>query len=155
MVRHGVGGTNQTGELCGVLQALLWLREHANGRAAMIAVDSVYAANEAEGWWRKNKNAELIEAVQKVLEQVQRSSDVTFIHVRGHIGEEGNERADRLVQWGKTEGPYSRLKVASGGEGDGGGGGDGSGDGGGVKGGDEAGNGGGGEGGGESSGSGP
>ena len=46
-------------------------------------------------------------------------SDVTFVHVRGHIGEEGNERADRLVQWGKTDGPYSRLRVAGGGEGDG------------------------------------
>ena len=46
-------------------------------------------------------------------------SDVTFVHVRGHVGEEGNERADRLVQWGKTDGPFSRLRVAGGGEGSG------------------------------------
>ena len=34
---------------------------------------------------------------------------MTFVHVRGHTREEGNERADRLVQWGKTAGPYTRL----------------------------------------------
>ena len=37
-------GTNQTGELTAVVQALLWLRDNAAGRAAVIAVDSVYAA---------------------------------------------------------------------------------------------------------------
>ena len=42
-----------------------------------------------------------------------------FVHVRGHTGEEGNERADRLVQWGKTSGPYSRLAEVGFGEGDG------------------------------------
>ena len=62
---------------------------------------------------------DLIEQVQRLLEQVRQSSDVRFVHVRGHIGEEGNERADRLVQWGKTEGPFSRLRTAGGGEGSG------------------------------------
>ena len=42
---------------------------------------------------------------------------MTFVHVRGHTGEEGNERADRLVQWGKTAGPYSRLARSGAGEG--------------------------------------
>eukprot|EP01050_Picozoa_sp_SAG11_P005318 SAG11_NODE_369_length_10077_cov_34.025857_4_plen_77_part_00 len=49
-------GTNQTGELTGVIQALLWLRANAKGRPAVIVVDSVSAANQAEGWWTK-KNA--------------------------------------------------------------------------------------------------
>ena len=33
-----------------------------------------------------------------------------FIHVRGHSDDVGNDRADLLVQWGKEEGPYSRLR---------------------------------------------
>eukprot|EP01052_Picozoa_sp_SAG31_P001863 SAG31_NODE_62_length_28678_cov_21.548270_34_plen_189_part_00 len=56
---------------------------------------------------------------QRLLEQVRQSGDVTFVHVRGHTGEVGNERADRLVQWGKTSGPYSRLAEVGFGEGDG------------------------------------
>ena len=102
-------GTNQTGELTAVIQALLWLRENAAGRAAVVAVDSVYAANQTEGWWKKKANIELIATAQQLLAQVRESSPVTFVHVRGHTGEAGNERADRLVQWGKTAGPYSRL----------------------------------------------
>eukprot|EP01052_Picozoa_sp_SAG31_P012187 SAG31_NODE_706_length_12688_cov_41.991342_8_plen_431_part_00 len=103
----------------GVIQALLWLRSNAAGRSAVIAVDSLYAANQAEGWWNAKKNKELIAVAQRLLEQVRQSGDVTFVHVRGHTGEVGNERADRLVQLGKTSGPYSRLAEVGFGEGDG------------------------------------
>eukprot|EP01052_Picozoa_sp_SAG31_P000452 SAG31_NODE_13_length_37961_cov_21.751307_31_plen_155_part_00 len=92
---------------------------NAAGRSAVIAVDSLYAANQAEGWWNAKKNKELIAVAQRLLEQVRQSGDVTFVHVRGHTGEVGNERADRLVQWGKTSGPYSRLAEVGFGEGDG------------------------------------
>eukprot|EP01050_Picozoa_sp_SAG11_P009966 SAG11_NODE_975_length_6331_cov_4.407895_4_plen_114_part_00 len=71
------------------------------------------------GWWNKKKNVELIAVAQQLLEQVRRSSAVTFAHVRAHAGVEGNERADRLVQWGKTEGPYSRLSLGGDWEGNG------------------------------------
>ena len=56
-----------------------------------------------EGWWRKQANVELIATAQQLLAQVRERSAVTFVHVRGHTGEEGNERADRLVQWGKFQ----------------------------------------------------
>eukprot|EP01050_Picozoa_sp_SAG11_P035585 SAG11_NODE_13123_length_669_cov_0.629825_1_plen_162_part_10 len=102
-----------------MIQALLWLRANVEGRPAIIAVDSVYAGNQVEGWWNKKKNVELIAVAQQLLEQVRKSSAVTFAHVRGHASVEGNERADRLVQWGKIAGPYSRLSVGCGGEGNG------------------------------------
>ena len=59
----------------------------------------------------------MIATAQQLLAQVRESSPVTFVHVRGHTGEAGNERADRLVQWGKTAGPYSRLSRCGGREG--------------------------------------
>ena len=31
-----------------------------------------------------------------------------FVHVRGHSDDNGNDRADALVQWGKESGPYAR-----------------------------------------------
>ena len=45
---------------------------------------------------------------------------MTFVHVAGHSGDRGNDRADELVQWGKTPGPHSRMCPQRGhGEGDG------------------------------------
>ena len=38
-------------------------------------------------------------------------------HVKGHSGDGGNDRAD-VVQWGKEEGPYARLRALGAGEGD-------------------------------------
>jgi hypothetical protein len=34
---------------------------------------------------------------------------VTFVHIEGHLADGGNDRADLLVQWGKTDGPYNRI----------------------------------------------
>ena len=33
------------------------------------------------------------------------------MHVRGHSGGGGNDRADELVRWGKGRGPYTRLRA--------------------------------------------
>eukprot|EP01052_Picozoa_sp_SAG31_P039269 SAG31_NODE_5411_length_2554_cov_1.690865_4_plen_92_part_00 len=40
-----------------------------------------------------------------------------WVHVKGHSADGGNDRADELVQWGKDNGPYARLREG-GGEGD-------------------------------------
>ena len=44
---------------------------------------------------------------------------MTFIHVKGHSSDGGNDRADELAWWGKEEGPYSRLASDGSGEGEG------------------------------------
>ena len=41
-----------------------------------------------------------------------------YLTSRGHWGDGGNDRADELVQWGKEEGPYARLRALGTGEGD-------------------------------------
>jgi ribonuclease HI len=112
-------GTNQTGELCGVMQGLLWLLEYAADDTSDVAicVDSLYAGNELEGFWRKNCNAELITEGQSLLARVRTTRNVTFVHVKGHSADGGNDRADDLVQVGKSEGPFSRMRLGGGGEG--------------------------------------
>ena len=42
---------------------------------------------------------------------------VAFVHVQGHSTNGGNDRADDLVQVGKLEGPFSRMRLGGGGEG--------------------------------------
>jgi hypothetical protein len=36
------------------------------------------------------------------------------VHVKGHSADGGNDRADELVQWGKTGGPYCRVREGGG-----------------------------------------
>ena len=108
-------GSNNTGELIGIAQALIWLRDVDAGQAqAAICFDSEYAARITQGIYRPKKNAELSRICQRLLkeEAKRRAGGVKFIHVRGHSDDVGNDRADLLVQWGKEEGPYSRLREA-------------------------------------------
>ena len=94
-----------------------------DGEHIVICVDSLYAINEAEGHWRANCNGPQVERCRALLKRARaRFAGVTFVHVAGHSGDSGNDRADQLVQWGKSSGPYSRMRPEGGdggGEGDG------------------------------------
>jgi hypothetical protein len=37
-----------------------------------------------------------------------------WVHVKGHSADGGNNRADKLVQWEKTSGPYCRVREGGG-----------------------------------------
>ena len=91
-------GTNQTGELCGVVAALLWMLTHVfDEDDVVICVDSLYAGNQLEGFWRVNCNKDLIDLGKDLLRQVREKRTVTFVHVKGHSEDGGNDRADLLV----------------------------------------------------------
>ena len=105
-------GTNDTGELCGVVQALLWLSHcAADTGAAVICCDSCYAMDCVEEKMTVTANLELIELARRLLAAVRERRTVVFVHVLGHSEDPGNERADELVQWGKGRQLYSRLQV--------------------------------------------
>ena len=38
------------------------------------------------------------------------SRKVHWVHIKGHSSDGGNDRADELVQWGKSRGPYCRIR---------------------------------------------
>lgn len=99
-------GTNQIGELCAVLEAL---RAHPGNEPLVIETDSQYAINCSTKWvhgWKKNgwknskkepvKNAELIRAIDDEIRR--RDGSVTFVWVKGHAGNAGNERVDELAR---------------------------------------------------------
>ena len=79
------------------------------GETAQIYCDSTYAINcvskWAAGWerkgWRKAdgeiKNLSIIQAAYAVFTQIE--SKLELIHVRGHVGTEGNELADRMAMY--------------------------------------------------------
>lgn len=104
-------GTNQIGELCAVLQAL---RTHPGNEPLTIETDSQYAINCATTWihgWKKNgwknskkepvKNASIIRAIDQEL--TKRPGKVTFVWVKGHAGNAGNEKVDELARTYATD----------------------------------------------------
>ena len=118
-------GTNNTGELTGIGQALMWLRDVAANATlsapsivkapAVLLYDSAYAANMATGRWKATSNVALVEWVRKLLAEVEASGrTVHWVHVKGHSADGGNDKADERVQWGKEKGPYARLRNGGG-----------------------------------------
>ena len=61
---------------------------------------------------------QIVQWARGLLAEVEKTRTVHWVHVKGHSGDGGNDRADELVQWGKEEGPYARLRALGAGEGD-------------------------------------
>ena len=59
-----------------------------------VYTDSVYAHGVLMLGWKAKKNLEIITQIRK---RLSRFKDLKIIHVKGHAGLEGNERADRLA----------------------------------------------------------
>lgn len=99
-------GTNQIGELCAVLQAL---RTHRGPDTLIIESDSQYAIKCSSVWlpgWKRNgwknsqkqpvKNAPIIKAIDYEISH--REGPVRFSWVKGHAGNEFNEKCDTLAR---------------------------------------------------------
>lgn len=99
-------GTNQIGELCAVLQAL---RTHKGADPLIIESDSQYAIKCSTVWlrsWKRNgwhnsqkqpvKNATIIKAIDYEISH--REGPVKFSWVKGHAGNEFNEKCDMLAR---------------------------------------------------------
>ena len=66
-----------------------------------ILTDSSYVCGTLTKGWKAKKNVELIAAIKEIMEPFK---DLEFIHVKGHAGLEGNEKADQLARDGVAQG---------------------------------------------------
>jgi ribonuclease HI len=98
--------TNNTGEVCAQIQALFYIANTTVDTPAAILFDSQYAAQATQGISNAKTNVELIANAREALELARAKCSIDFIHVKGHSADEGNNRADELVQFGKGAGPY-------------------------------------------------
>ncbi len=106
--RHLGNGTNNRAELCGIGLALAVTDEPAmRERPLVIYSDSTYAIgaiSAARDPWDGAANEKLICYVRSLLA----GRCVTFVHVRGHSGVEGNERADKLAGLARLRVPVAK-----------------------------------------------
>jgi ribonuclease HI len=96
-------GSNNTGELSAICEALRWLQEERQSPvAATIRYDSTYAANIASGAYKASKNKLLAAEAQRLYREVSGVHALALEHIRGHTGERWNERADQLANLGSA-----------------------------------------------------
>ena len=91
-------GSNTTGELSAIIEALLFALEHEYSQV-VIHSDSQWAIHMIKGIWRPKSNKDLVSLAQKLAY----NSGLTthFQCVKGHSGVQGNERADVLANQGR------------------------------------------------------
>jgi len=107
--------SNNTGELSGIAEALLWLRdEETRAGPAVLCYDSTYAANITSGKFQAKANRELARMCRGLFgeECVRRHRQLDFEHVKGHSGDVFNDRADALVQRGVAGEASGRGRAA-------------------------------------------
>ena len=109
-----------TGELIAMIQGMIWLGKYGgNYTDVAVCYDSMYASNMLQGVWTPQKNLALIKTGKELVEwETECRSSISFVHVKGHSADGGNDRADELVQWGKEPAPYCRLRLDGEGEGE-------------------------------------
>ena len=95
-------GSNNTGELSAVCEALLYIRDTFSGCEVCIYHDSTYAVNVITGEMKAKKNKALVEKGAVLLLEARSFCDVTFQHVKAHSGDKWNDVADALAKRGAT-----------------------------------------------------
>ena len=81
--------TNNRMEITAVIEAL----KNVDDNDVTIYSDSTYVINTITKGWKKNKNQDLWELLEKLLFK----KNVTWKWVKGHSGNEFNEKADQLA----------------------------------------------------------
>lgn len=84
--------TNNVAELEAIKTAILELKTTKN--PVRIYTDSSYSFGVLSLNWKAKRNVELIESIKKLMAGF---NDLKLIKIRGHAGQEGNERADLLA----------------------------------------------------------
>ena len=97
--------TSNLAELVGFTRAVNWAHANrlAQGKPVCIRYDSMYAAHIATGLWKAKKHKPMAAAARQAWARLKRSREgqAWMAHVKGHTGNQWNERADRLAAQGR------------------------------------------------------
>ena len=92
-------GSNNTGELTAILEAVIYAIDH-NWHTVSIKSDSLWSIKVMKGIWRAMRHKQLVNYIKSLIRNS--SLKVQLEWIKAHVGFEGNERADRLAEEGKN-----------------------------------------------------
>ena len=95
-------GSNNTGELSAIVEALLKFALEHEYTDVVVHSDSKWSIHMIKGVWRPKTNKTLVSLAQRLA--FNSGLRTHFQWVKGHSGVEGNERADRLAEQGRDTG---------------------------------------------------
>ena len=96
-------GSNNTGEISAICEALKWLINESSTRNAAIYYDSKYAAKVTTGEYMAKNNKLLVATARQLLQAAATNRIIRFEHVKGHNQDIGNDWADYLADLGANE----------------------------------------------------
>ena len=92
-------GSNNTGELSAIAEALLYARENEI-HEVVVKTDSRWSINVITGKWRPRTHHDLINKIRDLMHIPHFRVKLEWI--KAHVGHEGNERADKLANEGRA-----------------------------------------------------
>ena len=101
--RGAAVGSNNTGEISAIIESLLHAHQRSN-KKIVIHCDSLWAINTITGRWRAKSHKTVVNPARLLVRQGGLS--VHFQWVKGHSGNEGNERVGRKGQNATRKGGY-------------------------------------------------
>ena len=90
-------GSNNTGELTAIAEAILYAIERDIGKIHIYS-DSQWSINVVTGKWRPKTHHKLINYIRNLISL---HKQVHLQWIKSHVGHEGNERADKLANEGR------------------------------------------------------
>ena len=94
-------GTNNFAELRAIEEGLKEIiRQNKQEQKTILYSDSKYALGVLNNNWNLTKNQDLITRIKGTMALF---ADLSMVHVKGHSGIYGNEKADKLAFWGKKK----------------------------------------------------
>ena len=90
--------TSNRMEMTGVLEALKYINREYSDITVIIFTDSQYVWGTLTKGWKRNKNEDLWNQIDFCLNESRtRNITISFEWIRGHDGNEYNEKADKLA----------------------------------------------------------
>ena len=92
-------GSNNTGEVTAIVEALLFAVEHEYTHAT-VYTDSLWARNVILGKWKARTNKALVHTARRLFRRMGVTVHIEWI--KAHAGHVGNEKADKLANLGRA-----------------------------------------------------